>query len=67
MPTARSTSKGHSGNRRPIANSCDGTIHPSRGPYYPGVVELASQLIRRRIFNLAELPEGRLPAVVSIC
>ena len=50
-----------------IGNSIDTSTHPSRGPYYPGVVELASELIRRRIFNLAELLDGRLPAVVSIC
>jgi hypothetical protein len=51
-----------------IAHSiATGGQQASAGPYYPGVLELASELVRRRIFNLAELLDGRLPAVVTIC
>jgi hypothetical protein len=50
-----------------IANSMGDSTQSGTGPYYPGAIELASELVRRRIFNLAELLDGRLPAVVSIC
>ncbi len=38
-----------------IAQSIETGPQPNGGPYYLGVVELASELVRRRIFNLAEL------------
>jgi hypothetical protein len=50
-----------------IARSIETSRETFDGPYYPGVVELASELVRRRIFNLAELLDDRLPAVVTIC
>jgi hypothetical protein len=45
-----------------IAKSMDDSAHPSTGPYYPDVVELASQLLKRRscIFDQL-LFDGRLP------
>jgi hypothetical protein len=47
-----------------IAKSMDDSAHPSTGPYYPDVVELASELLRRRARNFDELLlDGRLPAV----
>jgi hypothetical protein len=50
-----------------VARSIETSTESRNGPYYPGVVDLASELVRRRIFNLAELLDGRLPAVVTIC
>jgi hypothetical protein len=46
-----------------IANSMDDSTHPRTGPYYPDVLEVASDLIRRRAAKLDELLlHGRLPA-----
>jgi hypothetical protein len=40
--------------------------HPSTGPYYPDVVELASELISRRAVNFDDLLlDGRLPAIAE--
>jgi hypothetical protein len=41
-------------------------INPAKGPWYPGLCELAAELVHRREFNL-ELLDGRLPAVVTVC
>jgi hypothetical protein len=46
-----------------IAQSMDDSSHPGAGPDYPDVIELASELVGRRAFNIDELLlEGRLPA-----
>jgi hypothetical protein len=46
-----------------MAHSMDEGSHPSTGPYYPDVVELASELISRRALNFDDLLlDGRLPA-----
>ena len=45
-----------------IAQAMGDARHPVTGPYYPDVVELASDLVRRRAVNLDELLlDGRLP------
>lgn len=44
-----------------IAKSMDDESHPSTGPYYPDVVELASELVRQRVKNIDQLLlDGRL-------
>jgi hypothetical protein len=49
-----------------IAKSMDDTNHPSTGPYYPDVVELASELLGRRARSIDELLlDGRLPAIMG--
>lgn len=49
-----------------IAHSMDEGSHPSTGPYYPDVVELASELIGRRAVNFDDLLlDGRLPAIAE--
>jgi hypothetical protein len=46
-----------------IANSMDDSTQPSTGPYYPDVLEVASDLIRRRAAELDDLSlHGRLLA-----
>jgi hypothetical protein len=46
-----------------IAKSMDDSAHPITGPYYPDVVELASDLVRRRADTFDDLlSDGRLPA-----
>jgi hypothetical protein len=48
-----------------IANSMDDSTHPSTGPYYPDVLEVATDLIRRRAADLDELSlDGRILADV---
>jgi hypothetical protein len=45
-----------------IAHSMEHAEHPVLGPYYPDVVQLASDLIKQRTKNLDELLlDGRLP------
>jgi hypothetical protein len=45
-----------------IAQSMDDSVHPSTGPYYPDVVELASELLKRRAWTFDQLLlDGRLP------
>ncbi len=45
-----------------ITQSMDDSRHPSAGPYYPDVVELASDLVKRRAVRLDELLlDGRVP------
>jgi hypothetical protein len=44
-----------------IANSMDDSTQPSTGPYYPDVLEVASDLLRRRATTLDGLLLGRLP------
>ena len=40
----------------------DDSAHPSTGPYYPDVVELASELLKVRARGIDELLlDGRLP------
>jgi hypothetical protein len=47
-----------------IAKSMDDSAHPVTGPYYPDVVELASELVRRRADSFDDLLlDGRLPAI----
>jgi hypothetical protein len=47
-----------------IAKSMDDSAHPVTGPYYPDVVELACELVRRRARSFDELLlDGRLPAI----
>jgi hypothetical protein len=47
-----------------IAHSMDHTDHPVLGPYYPDVVQLASDLIKQRTKNLDELLlDGRFPEI----
>jgi hypothetical protein len=47
-----------------IAKSMDDSTHPSTGPYYPDVVELASGLLKRRADNIDQLLlDGRLPEI----
>jgi hypothetical protein len=47
-----------------ISTSMDDSTHPSTGPYYPDVVELASEIVRRRARSFDELLlDGRLLAV----
>jgi hypothetical protein len=47
-----------------IAKSMDDSAHPTTGPYYPDVVELASELVRRRARSFDDLLlDGRLPAI----
>jgi hypothetical protein len=47
-----------------IAKSVDDSSHPSTGPYYPDVIELASELLRRRAESIDELLlDGRLPVI----
>jgi hypothetical protein len=47
-----------------IAKSMDDGTHPPTGPYYPDVVGLACELVRRRARSFDELLlDGRLPAV----
>jgi hypothetical protein len=49
-----------------ISTSMDDSTHPSTGPYYPDVVELASEIVRRRARSFDELLlDGRLPAVAT--
>jgi hypothetical protein len=49
-----------------ISTSMDDWAHPSTGPYYPDVVELASEILRRRARSFDELLlDGRLPAVAA--
>jgi hypothetical protein len=49
-----------------IAQSMDYGGNPAEGPYYPDVVSLASDLVRRRAINLDELLlDGRLPVVAG--
>jgi hypothetical protein len=38
-----------------IAKSMDDSSHPCTGPYYPDVVELAADLVKRRSVKLDEL------------
>jgi hypothetical protein len=46
-----------------IAKSMDDSSHPSTGPYYPDVVELAADLVKRRAVRLDELLlDGRIAA-----
>jgi hypothetical protein len=50
-----------------IAQSMDDSAHPSTGPYYPDVVELAAELSRRRAANIDDLLlAGRLPAAKRV-
>jgi hypothetical protein len=50
-----------------IAQSMDDSAHPSTGPYYPDVVELAAELSRRRASNIDDLLlAGRLPAAKRV-
>lgn len=45
-----------------IAKSMDGCAQPSTGPYYPDVVTLAAELVKRRAVNIDQLLlDGRLP------
>ena len=45
-----------------VAKSMDDSAHPSTGPYYPDVIELAAKLLRRRADSIDELLlDGRLP------
>jgi len=45
-----------------IAGSMDDSVHPATGPYYPDVVELAAQFLRRRSSTFDQLLlDGRLP------
>jgi hypothetical protein len=47
-----------------IAKSMDDSTHPSTGPYYPDVVALASELIKRRALNIDQLLlDGRIPEI----
>jgi hypothetical protein len=47
-----------------MAKSMDDSDHPITGPYYPDVVELACELVRRRARRFDELLlDGRLPAM----
>jgi hypothetical protein len=47
-----------------MAKSMDDSDHPITGPYYPDVVELACELVRRRARRFDELLlDGRLPAI----
>ena len=49
-----------------IAKSMDESEHPSTGPYYPDVIELASEIIRRRPHSIDEfLLDGRLPVIAG--
>jgi hypothetical protein len=49
-----------------IAHSMDDSTHPITGPYYPDVIEFASDLLRRRARNLDQLLlDGRLPEVLG--
>jgi len=46
-----------------IAKSIDDSSHPSTGPYYPDVVELAANLVKRRAEALDDLLlDGRIAA-----
>jgi hypothetical protein len=46
-----------------IAHSMEYAAQPVSGPYYPDVLELASDLIKQRTANLDELLlDGRFPA-----
>jgi len=46
-----------------IAKSIDDSSHPSTGPYYPDVVELAADLVKRRANALDDLLlDGRIVA-----
>jgi hypothetical protein len=50
-----------------IAKSMDDDSHPTTGPYYPDVVELASDLIKQRIKNIDELLlDGQLSALQDL-
>jgi hypothetical protein len=45
-----------------VAKSMDDSAHPSTGPYYPDVIELAAELLRRRADGIDELLiDSRLP------
>ncbi len=47
-----------------IAKSLDDCAHPITGPYYPDVVALAAELIKRRALNIDQLLlDGRLPEI----
>lgn len=47
-----------------IAKSMDDCAHPSAGPYYPDVVTLAAELVKRRAVNIDELLlDSRLPEI----
>jgi hypothetical protein len=47
-----------------IAKSMDDSTHPVTGPYYPDVIELVSELVRRRADSFDDLLlDGRLPAI----
>jgi hypothetical protein len=49
-----------------IATSMDDCAHPSTGPYYPDVVALAADLIKRRAVNIDQLLlDGRLPEIAG--
>jgi hypothetical protein len=49
-----------------IAQSMDHSSYPMTGPYYPDVVGLTSDLVRRRAANLDELLlDGRLPTIAG--
>jgi hypothetical protein len=46
-----------------IAKSIDDSSHPGTGPYYPDVVELAAELVKRRADALDDLLlDGRIVA-----
>jgi hypothetical protein len=41
--------------------------HPSTGPYYPDVIELVSELLRRKADRIDELLlDGRLPEMPGL-
>ena len=47
-----------------ITKSMDDCTHPITGPYYPDVVTLAAELVKRRAINIDQLLlDGRLPEV----
>ena len=50
-----------------IAQSMDDSAHPSTGPYYPDVIELAAEPSRRRAANIDDLLlAGRFPAAKRV-